>query len=79
MNSSQVKLVKKLSDNGFKHLTREFGSENLKLLKQKDAYPNEYMDGFKRFFDNNYLIKIFLYRSLKDGATTDKGEKLDVT
>ena len=61
MNSSQVKLVKKLSDSSFKHLTREFGSENLKLLKQKDAYPNEYMDSFKRFFDKNYLIRNFLH------------------
>ena len=37
--SSFEKLVKNLSDAGFKHLTQEFGPENLKLLKQKDAYP----------------------------------------
>ena len=49
MNSSLEKLVKNLSDNDFKYLTEEFGSKNLELLKQKDAYPYEYMDSFKRF------------------------------
>ena len=37
MNSSLEKLIKNLSDNGFKYLTKEFGSKNLELLKQKDA------------------------------------------
>ena len=49
MNSSLEKLVKNLSDNDFKYLTEEFGPKNLELLKQKDAYPYEYMDSFKRF------------------------------
>ena len=49
MNSSLEKLVKNLSDNDFKYLTEEFGSKNLELLKQKDAYPYQYMDSFKRF------------------------------
>ena len=35
MNSSLEKPVKNLLDDNFKHLTQEFGSENLKLLKQK--------------------------------------------
>ena len=34
MNSSLDKLAKKLSDDDFKYLTREFGSKKLKLLKQ---------------------------------------------
>ena len=38
MNSSLEKLVKNLSDNDFKYLT-----------KQTDASPHEYMDSFKRF------------------------------
>ena len=33
MNPSLEKLVKNLSDNDFKHLTEEFGSEKLELLK----------------------------------------------
>ena len=48
-NSSLEKLVEYLSDDDFKHLIQEFGSEDLKLLKQKDAYPYEYMDNFERF------------------------------
>ena len=38
MNSSLEKLGKILSDNDFKYITKEVGSNNLKLLKQKDAY-----------------------------------------
>ena len=49
MNSSLEILVKNLSDDAFKHLTKEFVSENLKLLKQKDAYPYEDMDNFEKF------------------------------
>ena len=39
MKSSLDKLVKNLSDEDFKYLVEKFGSENLELLKQKDAYP----------------------------------------
>ena len=38
MNSSLDKLVKKLSDEDFKYLVKEFGSENLKILKQKGDF-----------------------------------------
>ena len=49
MNSSLKKLVKNLSDNDFNYLNEEFDSKNLELLKQKDTYPYEYMNRFKRF------------------------------
>ena len=39
INSSLDKLVKNLSDEDFKYLVKEFGSENLEILKQKGAYP----------------------------------------
>ena len=57
MNSSLEKLVKNLSDDDFKYLTKEFGSKNLELLKQKDAYPYEYMDNFKRFSEEIFPDK----------------------
>ena len=38
MNSSLDKLAKNLSDEDFKYLVEEFGSENLELLKQKGDY-----------------------------------------
>ena len=39
MNFNPDKLVKNLSDEDFKYLVKEFGSKNLRLLKQKSAYP----------------------------------------
>ena len=56
-NSSLEKLVKNLSDDGFKYLTKEFGSQNLDLLKPKDVRPYEYMDSFKKLVKKNCLIK----------------------
>ena len=49
IDSSLDKLIKNLSDDDFKYLAEEFGSENLELLKQKGAYPFEHM---------NSLVKI---------------------
>ena len=49
MNSDLDRLVKNLSDEDFKYLVEEFGSKNLELLKQKGAYPYEYMNSFARF------------------------------
>ena len=58
-------------------MTEEFGSKNLELLKQKDAYPYEYMDSFKRFNEEKLPDKKCFYSSVKDGTTDDNGEKLD--
>ena len=49
MNFALDKLVKNLSDEDFKYLVKEFGPENLELLKQKGAYPYEYMNGIESF------------------------------
>ena len=49
MSSSLEKQIKNLSDNDFKYFTKESIFKNLELLKQKHAYPYEYMDSFKRF------------------------------
>ena len=77
MNPGLEKLVKNLSDNDFKHLTEEFASKNLALLKRKDAYPCEYMDNFKRFGEEKLSDKECFYSSVKDGTTGDNGRKLD--
>ena len=55
-------------------MTEEFSSKNLELLKQKDAYPYEYMD---RFNAEKLSDKECLDRSVKDGTTDDNGKKLD--
>ena len=77
MNSSLDKLVKNLSDYDFKYFTEEFGSKNLELLKQKGAYPDEYMDSFKRFSEEKLHDRKCFYRSLKNETTGDDGKKLN--
>ena len=78
MNSSLEKQIKNLSsDNDFKYLTEEFGSINLELLKQKHAYPYEYMDSFKWFNEENLPDRKCFYSSVRDGTTNDNGKKLD--
>ena len=69
MSSSLNKLVKNLPDDDFKYLTE--------LLKQKGAYPYEYMDSFKRFNEEKLSDNECFYRSVKDGKTNQNGEKLD--
>ena len=77
VNSSLEKQVKNLTDDDFKYLTEKFGSKDLELLKQKDAYPCEYMDSFKRLGEEKLLDKKCFYSSLKDGTINDNGNKLD--
>ena len=77
MNSSLEKLVKNLSDDDFKYLTKEFGSKNLELLKQKGAYPYEYMDSFKRFNEEKLPDKTYFHSSVKDRTTDNNGKKLN--
>ena len=49
MNCSLDKLVKNLKDEDFKYLPGEYSGIKLKLVKEKDIYPYEYMNSFKRF------------------------------
>ena len=77
MNSSLDKLAKNLSDKDFKYLIEEFGSETLELLKQKGAYPYEYMDNFERFNEEKLPDKNYFYSSTKDEKIGDDGKILD--
>ena len=65
MNSSLDKRVKKFSDEDFKYLVKEFGPENLKILKQKGANPYEYMNGFKRFNEEKLCATKYFFSSTK--------------
>ena len=56
-------------------MTEEFGSKNLELSKQKDAYPYEYMDSFKRFGEEKLQDRECFYSSVKDGTTDNNGKK----
>ena len=66
MNSSLDALVKNLSDNDCKYLSKEFTGEQSKLVKQKRVYPYEYMDSFKKFSDEKLPDRCNFYSSLKD-------------
>ena len=77
MNSSLYKVVKNLSNEEFKYLVEEFGSENLELLKQKDAYPYEYMNSFERFHEQRLPARKYFYSSTKDGKIGDDDKILD--
>ena len=65
MNSSLDKLVKSFSDGDFKNLVEEFGSENLEFIKQKGAYPYEYMNSFERFNEEKLPARKYFLSSTK--------------
>ena len=74
MNSSLDKLVKNLSNEDFKYLVEEFGSKNLELLKQKDAYPHEYMNSFERFNEEKLTATKYFFSSIKKGKIGNNGK-----
>ena len=57
INSSLHKIFKNLSDEDFKFLVGEFGSENLELLKQKGDYPYQDMNSFERLNEEKLLLE----------------------
>ena len=77
MNSSLDKLVKNLSDEDLKYLVKEFGSENLEILKQKGAYPYEYMNSFKRLDEEKLCARKYLFSSTKKGKIDEDGKISD--
>ena len=64
-NSGLDKLVKNLSDENFKYLVGEFGFENLELLKEKGAYPYQYMDSFDKFDEEKLPARKHFFSSIK--------------
>ena len=73
MNSRLDKLVKNLSYKDFKYLVEEFGPDNLEILKQKGAYPYEYMNSFKKFNKETPARKYF-FSSTKKGKIDNDGK-----
>ena len=74
INISLDKLVRNMSGEDFKYLVEEFGFENLELLKQKDAYPYEYMNSFERFNEEKLPARKYFFSSIKKGKTSDDGK-----
>ena len=77
INFSLEKLVKNLSDEDFKHLVEEFGSGNLEILKQKGAYPYEYMNSFERFNEEKLPARKYFFSSTKKGKIDNDGKISD--
>ena len=69
-----VTLVKNLSEEDFKYLVEEFGSENLELLKQNVDYLYKYMNSFERFNEEKLPARKYFYSSTKDGKIADDGK-----
>ena len=76
MNFGLYVLVKNLTDNDFKYLSKEFNGEQLNLVKQKGVYPYEYMDSFKTFSENDHPDKCQFYSSWKDGPINRNDESI---
>ena len=76
-NSNLDKLVKNLVDKDFKYLVEEFGTKNLEILKQKGAYPYEYMNSFKRFNEDKLCARKYFYSSIKDKKISEDGKISD--
>ena len=71
LNSSLDCLVKKLRNNDFKYLSREFNNNVLDLFKQKRVYPYGYMSNFK-MFKEQFPSKEKFYSSLTCKKIKDK-------
>ena len=75
MTSNLEKLVKNFSDEDFKYLVEEFGSEILELLKQKGAYRYVYMNSFERFNEEKLPARKYFFSSIKK-RKVDDGDKI---
>ena len=66
-----------MSDEDFKYLVQEFGSENLELLKQKGAYPYEYMNNLEKFNEEKLSARKYFFSSTKKGKIGHDSKKSD--
>ena len=67
-----------MSDEDFKYLLKEFGSENLELLKQKGAYSYEYMNTIERLNEGRLCTRKYFFCSTKKRKIDEDGKISDV-
>ena len=60
-------LAGNLQNSDFKHLTSEFLSDKLEILRKKDSYPYEWVDSYEKFNYKELPPKECFYSSIKDG------------
>ena len=66
-NGSLDTLASNLNNEDFKHLTSEFGTDKLEILKRKETYPYEWVDSYEKFNYQQLPPKKCFYSSLIDG------------
>ena len=69
-------MLRNLSDEDFKYLIEEIGSENVELLKQKGDYTYEYMNSFESN-EEKFPARKYFYSSTNDGEIGDDGKISD--
>ena len=72
MSSSLDKLVSNLPKELFKYIPEEFTGDKLSLMSQKDVYPYDYMDSFKKFDQTELPTKEKFYSALNDQHITNE-------
>ena len=71
MNSSLDSLIKNLVDKDFKYLSEKFNGKYLEVVKEKEIYPDEDMNSFKKFNETK-LPKDKFFSSLKNECISEK-------
>ena len=71
-----INFLRNLVDEDYKYLLKEFGSENVEILKQKGADPYEYMNSFKRFNEEKLCTRKYFLRSTKNGKIDEDGNQM---
>ena len=72
IKSSLDKMVKNLSDEDLKYLTKEFSGEEFELVKKKGVYPYNYFNSFKKFKESKLPGIDCFFSSLKDCGIGEK-------
>ena len=72
MNSSLDALAKDLSYSDFRRWLQEFSRYLLKLVKEKGVHRYEYMDSFKKFFEDKLPDRCECFSSLKNECINEK-------
>ena len=72
MTSSLERLAANLPEDKFKYTSKAFRDEKLALMKKKGVYPDDYMDSFEKFNDEQLPPKDAFYSILTDEGISDK-------
>ena len=72
MISSLDALAKYLLDNDFKYLSQKFSGDLLEIVTQIGVFPYEYINSFKKSFDEKLHDRCKFLSALKDECISEK-------